>query len=288
MDQTSVAAIGRRAERPRLQSAFAAEDSGRCNAGPVVATSLPEAQATPATGRRRQRAAETAAHARLKRLALIWAQANGYFACAVEVSVPRCRFRADVAAFRANREGDRTAVFECKQALPDLRRDNCDSMAAREQLETARRRCRVIERNLRVHYPTLRTGESLFPDYDPFDFTRLHHRGHARALRDTAALEHRLRDCIKFEKLARYHCANLYYLVIARALADVKFELPRGWGVLVENGDGLDLLRKAQWHETTPETNLRFLRRVAAGATRVLNRELGIRRDQIEIARQTV
>ena len=45
---------------------------------------------------------ETAAHARLKRLALIWAQARGYSACAVEVTLPRCRFRADIAAYRPN------------------------------------------------------------------------------------------------------------------------------------------------------------------------------------------
>ena len=31
---------------------------------------------------------ETATHARLKRLALLWAQAHGYSACAVEVTLP--------------------------------------------------------------------------------------------------------------------------------------------------------------------------------------------------------
>jgi len=35
---------------------------------------------------------ETAAHAGLKRLALLWAQARGYAACALEVSLPQCRF----------------------------------------------------------------------------------------------------------------------------------------------------------------------------------------------------
>ena len=43
---------------------------------------------------------ETAAHRELKRLALLWAQAQGYSACALEVSLPRCRYRADVAAYR--------------------------------------------------------------------------------------------------------------------------------------------------------------------------------------------
>lgn len=107
---------------------------------------------------------ETAAHSRLKRLALVWAQAHGYSACAVEVSLPYCRYRADVAAYREDREGDHAAVFECKQALTDLRRDNCDSIQACRCLELLETRGDVIERNLRVHYPTLRTGETLFPD----------------------------------------------------------------------------------------------------------------------------
>jgi hypothetical protein len=44
--------------------------------------------------------AKQQAHANLKRLAVLWAQAHGYSACAVEVKLPRCRYRADVAAYR--------------------------------------------------------------------------------------------------------------------------------------------------------------------------------------------
>lgn len=43
---------------------------------------------------------ETARHAQLKRLAFLWAQAQGYSACAMEVALPQCRYRADVAAYR--------------------------------------------------------------------------------------------------------------------------------------------------------------------------------------------
>jgi len=34
---------------------------------------------------------ETARHARLKRLAFLWAQTQGFSACAMEVSLPKCR-----------------------------------------------------------------------------------------------------------------------------------------------------------------------------------------------------
>ena len=43
---------------------------------------------------------ETQAHLELKRLALIWAQANGYQIAAGEVTLPNLRFRIDVGAYK--------------------------------------------------------------------------------------------------------------------------------------------------------------------------------------------
>ncbi len=234
------------------------------------------------------RRGETAAHARLKRLACIWAQAHGYSACAIEVTLPHCRFRADVAAFREHGEGNRAAIFECKQTLPDLQRDNCDSASARARLDVLQTRRAIIERNLRVHYPTLRTGESLFPEYDAWNFSRLDHRAYSRVLRTGAAIRQQLIDCTKFEKLARYQCANLFYLVIAEPLREMTFEMPRGWGLLAESAGTLQLAQKPSWYRTTPEAQLRFLRRVAAAATRSLNRELAISRDEVEAHREAI
>src|SRR6266481_6999525 len=92
---------------------------------------------------------ENERHAGLKRLAFLWAQAQGYSACAMEVSLPNCRYRADVAAFRlAPKHIGSTAIFECKQALCDLRRDNCQSDAAQRLFETISQRRQLLERRL--------------------------------------------------------------------------------------------------------------------------------------------
>src|SRR5713101_9880828 len=105
---------------------------------------------------------ETEAHARLKRLALVWAQREGYSACAIEVTLPRCRYRADLAAYRPNgRQSVVTAIFECKQALVDLRRDNGCTSTTMRRLEKVHQRREILERNLRVHYPALRVADSL-------------------------------------------------------------------------------------------------------------------------------
>lgn len=234
------------------------------------------------------RPSETEAHRRLKRRALIWAQAHGYSACALEVQPPNSRYRADLAAFGVFPEGERTVVFECKQALADLQRDNCESGRTGERLQHLAIRRETIERNLRVHYPTLRTGESLFPDYDAFDFAQVSHRGHTRVTRESAVLHHRLAACTKFEKLARYRCANLFYLVVPLPLRERARELTCGWGLLVEMGDDLILERKPIWQTITADRQKTFLRRIAGAATRALNRELEITREEIEACRPAV
>ncbi len=219
---------------------------------------------------------ETATHARLKRVAFLWAQAQGYAACALEVSLPRCRYRTDIAAYRPEPNGiGSTAIFECKQALSDLRRDNCCASAARARLEIVCRRRQTLEKHLRVHYPSLRIADTLFPEFDSHDFAAIGHRGYTRVLRELAALQKRLYDCTKFETLLRYRCANLFFLVVTDKLYN-EAELPAGWGALVESDGTLSLMRKPVRHESTPESRLGLLERVARAGTRALSRELEI------------
>ena len=227
------------------------------------------------------RRSETEAHVRLKRLALLWAQANRYTACAAEVTLPQCRYRADVAAYRSRvREQTVTAIFECKQALPDLRRDNCESVAARERLRSLTRRRETLEKHLRIHYPTLRTGDSLFAEYDSHDFDAIGHRGYRRVLRETTALQNRLYGGTKFECLIRYRCANLFFLVLPNELFRAA-EAPAGWGVLVEANGSLELVRKPAWHDNLEEARVRLLQRIAVAGTRQFNRLFAITREEI-------
>ncbi len=190
---------------------------------------------------------ETEGHARLKRLAFLWAQAHGYSACAMEVSLPRCGYRAGVAAYRPKPKTiGSTVIFECKQALCDLRRDNCQSDAARQRLETICERRQLLETRLHEHYPSLRNGDSLFPEFDLPDFTVIGHRGYARLLREPRTVQNRLYDCTKFDKLIRYRCANLFFLVLPNELFRDP-EIPVGWGALVESDGALTLMRKPVW-----------------------------------------
>jgi hypothetical protein len=232
-----------------------------------------------------KRNGESAAHADLKRLALLWAQAQGYSACGCEVSLPRSRYRADVAAYRpGGRRICATAIFECKQALSDLRRDNRRSAATQKRLEAAHRRRTVLETRLRVHYPALRIADSLFAEFDSHDFAAIGHRGYNQVLRQLTTLQHRLVDNTKFESLTRYRCANLFFLVLPIELLREP-EVPLGWGVLVATESGLRLCRKPVWHDIAERTQICLLERIAAAGTRSLNRQTGVTFEEIALAR---
>jgi len=228
---------------------------------------------------------ETDAHARLKRLALIWAQRQGYSACALEVTLPRCRYRADVAAYRAGgKQSPVSAILECKQCVVDLRRDNGCTSTTMRRLEKVYQRREVLERNLRVHYPALRIHDSLFAEFDSHNFEAIEHRGYKQVLRQTRSLQNRLFDGTKFETLIRYRCANLFFLVLPEELFREP-EIPIGWGALIASKSDLVLARKPVWHGTTEQSQVQFLQRIAGAGTRSLNRTLEISFDDVATAR---
>jgi hypothetical protein len=145
----------------------------------------------------------------------------------------------------------------------------------------------VLEKHLRVHYPTLRTGDSLFPEYDSHDFDAIGHRGYGRVLREFAALQNRLYGGAKFECVVRYRSANLFYLVLPNELFREP-EIPLGWGVLAEANGSLTLLRKPVWHDNTEESRVRLLQRIALAGTRQFNRAFAISREEIVAAAGSV
>jgi hypothetical protein len=236
---------------------------------------------------------ESPAHRALKRLALFWAQKEGYRACAFEVMPPRCRFRADLAACKpapARRSAEApspgpTAIFECKQARSDFLIDSRSADATRKKLAALQGRRETLERLLGVHYPSLRSGDSLFPDFDSPDLSRLEHANYRRVLGQMTQLQHRLYRHVKFETLSRYRCANLFYLVVEPGIVNAS-EVPVGWGLLERANQALKLVRRPTLHACEPSDRLALLQRVAAAGTRGLNTSHEVSLEEIWAARR--
>ena len=184
---------------------------------------------------------ETAAHRELKRLSLVWAQAQGYRTAAAEVSLPNYRFRLDVAAYKPQRvRGTQyderlktqrlawksaiglTAVFECKASRPDFRRDATSIPATLERLKMLQERRGRIEQELMLHYPSIRNGDSLFQEYQSVDFERPGHERYQRTMKEIGRLTTRLYGNTKFDRLVKWGAANLFYVVAEAGLMQMQ------------------------------------------------------------------
>lgn len=238
--------------------------------------------------------AESAAHRLLKRLALFWAQREGYRSCAYEVALPHGRYRADLAAYMPTRERvggsvrpaiGTTAVFECKQARSDFLKDSRSERGAAAELAALHERRAALELQLRIHYPTLRVNDSLFQDYQSSDFGALEHENYRRLLARITLLQRRLFRQTKFDALLRGRCANLFYVVAEEGIFRLP-EIPVGWGLLVRRGDGLELRARPIWQDLAEHERLGLLHRIAAAGCRALNREAGIEFEAIVEARR--
>jgi hypothetical protein len=238
-------------------------------------------------------AGETQAHRDLKRRALIWAQTSGFRIAAAEVSLPNHRVRMDVAAYRPervreSRHDDRkktnrlvwkpkvgvTAIFECKASKVDFIRDGRSIDRTLERLRVLEERRARAELELKIHYPSIRNGDSLFQEYETLDFQRPGYERYDKIIREMRQLSARLHENTKFERLARYAAANLFYVVAEPGLITPP-ALPCGWGLLERAGDELVLRSKPHWHDVPEEDRLAFFQRIALAATRSVNREHG-------------
>lgn len=232
-----------------------------------------ERNAPSSPGRMRTRN-ETEIHAQLKRLALAWAQTNGFPLCAPEVRVPRSGFRADVAGCGRGMRA-RTVVFECKQARSDLLKDVHAEGATRTQLSELVARRQALEELLAVHRPDLRRGETLWPEYDSWDFSQLEHQTYRRVLDDIETLQRRIVRGTKFSRMFRYRCADFLYLVVEEGIF-AEAEIPAGWGLLVRRSDQLAVARIPVDLAATPAQRTALLESIAAAGTSQVNRASGI------------
>jgi len=236
---------------------------------------------------------ETQAHRDLKRLALVWAQTAGFRIAAAEVSLLNHQARMDVAAYkpqrvRETRRDERlktnrlvwkqvigvTAIFECKASNTDFIRDARPMQTTLEKLRRLHEKRERAEAELKIHYPSIRNGDSLFQEYETLNFERPGYERYEKIVAEMRRLSTRLHANTKFDRLTKYGAANLFYIVADPGVVS-RHGLPAGWGLLERKDDALVLKTKPLWHQVPDEDRLAFLQRIAIAATRSVNREQG-------------
>ena len=247
---------------------------------------------------------ESEQHLELKRLSLIWAQANGYPIAAREVSLPNLRFRLDVAAYRpgsariARRDEQRGvtrsiavpsigvgAIFECKASRADLVRDCRNSERLRARMKDLTEVRAELEKYLKIHCSSLLKGDGLWPEYETVAFERSDHPPYLKVVKTLATISRQLHGQTKMENLYRWNAANLHYLVVEPGLV-AEHEIPVGWGLLMRDEGRLELKVRPEMRAIPESASLAFLHRIAAAGTKSTNREAGVNYASIEAERR--
>ena len=210
-------------------------------------------------------------------MALSWARQSGYRIGAQEVAVHEFRFRLDAAAYKpiawtgqklrkTAGEGKpvlgSTVIFECKQSRQDFLKDSKDEAETAKELERLQQRKRLYDEELKRHFPTLRNGDSLFPEFESYRIEEAGFEPYVKLMARIELLSTRLHEKTKFDKLRRWGAANAHYLAAEPGVAN-EHELPFGWGLLERSGKELVAVAAAQWNEVSEETRLMLLQRIA-------------------------
>ncbi len=245
-------------ERPQFSKIRITSDTAKADTSPPTATG------------------ESKAHRRLKDRAFLWAYDRGFRCCAMEVRAPRSSYRVDVAGFRSDRKQNEStvAVFECKQSREDLFRDNRRQSELQSRLLALQDRREKLESLLAVHHPSLRTSDSLFPEWATFDFTTIDHRGYKETIQKIGRIQRQLLENTKFDLITRYGLGNLHYLATTPGLLDDR-EVPLGWGLL-EVHENEQIIEKIVPTRFKSVETLQWLDRIAKAATAEKCRRLGV------------
>ncbi len=211
--------------------------------------------------------AETTAHRELKALSVDWLRGRGCDAIALEVKLPLSKYRVDVAGYCSRRRmldfpGD-TFAIECKQSRADFLRDAGLEEESKWERCELRERLRVLRALLAMHLPQCRRHQSLFSEYDTFDFCDWRHDVWYRLTRRLQALENRLEHGVKFSKIARYGCANYCYIAASDGVVDTDSEIPVGWGLLRKEDGVLKVMKEAHRLDAKNAVRLKLLERIA-------------------------
>lgn len=176
-----------------------------------------------------------------------WGRGAGFEICCPEVRLPASNYRVDVAACRKPANGGaepgETAVFECKQASADLLKDSRREASTRRRLAALALRQKKIEAMLANHLPNLRHGDTLFPEYDTLELDGFQHGTLQKVQSEAEKLSRHLYGGTKFDRIVRYRAVDFCYLVIRPELF-AGYAPPEGWGLLVADGDELELKRR--------------------------------------------
>jgi hypothetical protein len=206
----------------------------------------------------------------MKRAVLAWLAAGGPTGLALSVPTRISKYQADAAAFWSV-PGRKRLMYPEKTVIVEIRksREQCWPDCSRHEellplLRLEKEKKVAIESVIRKEEPELKDTDTLFPEYESWDYRRSRNKNYHSCLRRIEKIEHALYKGSRFEQIRRAHVADYLYLAVPEGTVAPQ-ELADGWGLLFIRKDmSVEIVKEAENWNCPPENKLHLVQNIAA------------------------
>lgn len=212
----------------------------------------------------------------IKRAVLAWTATLTPSALAIGVPTRISRFKADVAAVWTS-PGKKRLQHPVKTLIVEARRDRTacwpDCSRREEMLAPLRDKKaekKRLEAEIRATEPELRETDTLFDEYESWNYAGSSNNEYKRCLKSVKELENALYQGSRFERIAQANVADFLYLAVPTGAVDPS-ELAEGWGLLYINDDkSVEIVREADDMKCAEECKAHLAFNIAAASAKSL------------------
>ena len=218
----------------------------------------------------------------MKRAILAWLIPNKPSGIALNVPTRVSKYRADVAAFWSSPAKKRLMSPE-KTVIVEIRksREQCWPDCSKQEemlplLIQKKEEKSSLETLLRETEPELKDTDTLFPEYESWDYKRTKNRKYHKCLKELESIEHALYKGSRFEQIRRAHVADYLYLAVPAGTVN-KNELADGWGLININPDmTTEVIKEADKWECPVQNKLHLIQNIASSCRKSILFSLGV------------
>jgi hypothetical protein len=218
----------------------------------------------------------------IKRAVLAWLISQKPSGIGLNIPTRVSKYCADIAAFWSSPAKKRLMAPQ-KTVIVEIRktREQCWPDCSRQEellplLRAKKDEKLSIEALLQQTEPELKDSDTLFPEYESWDYKRTKNSKYHKCLKQIEDLEHALYKGSRFEQIRRAHVADYLYLAVPAGTV-LPNELADGWGLININPDmTIQIVKDADRWECPDSNKLHLIQHIAAGCRKSLLFSLGV------------
>jgi hypothetical protein len=218
----------------------------------------------------------------LKQAILGWMVALAPSGVGTQVPTRISKYQVDVAAFWSAPEKqllrpEKTMIVEIRDDREQCWPDCGDRDKLLRKLREKKEQKAILEAVIRVNEPELKESDSLFDEYESWNYAASVNQEYQHCLKQIEKIQHSLYKGSRFEQIRRGHVADLLYLAVPAGEVHAD-ELANGWGLLyVDSQHNVTEIKKAEFQEPPESNRLHLIQGLAASAMKNVLFAYGVR-----------